>query len=149
MTGRPPPAWTLFTLGYERASFAEFLAALQAAGVGAVIDVRDLPLSRRAGLLQAPAGRGPGRGRDRLPPSEGARHPQGGGGPAHRQGDMARFWALVDARLATPEADHALAYAGALATERPACLMCFEADHRICHRDRVAALLVSQDRLQA
>ena len=40
----------IFTIGYEATTMAEFLAALQAAGVERVIDVRALPLSRRPGF---------------------------------------------------------------------------------------------------
>src|SRR3982751_5880304 len=40
----------IFTIGYEGTTVAEFLAALQAAGVKRVIDVRALPLSRRPGF---------------------------------------------------------------------------------------------------
>jgi hypothetical protein len=40
----------IFTIGYEGTTVAEFLAALQKAGVERVIDVRALPLSRRPGF---------------------------------------------------------------------------------------------------
>lgn len=38
------------TIGYEKTGWAEFLARLRSAGIRQVIDVRDLPLSRRAGF---------------------------------------------------------------------------------------------------
>ena len=44
----------LFTIGYEGATMADFLAALGAAGVRRVIDVRALPLSRRSGFSKTP-----------------------------------------------------------------------------------------------
>src|SRR5947199_5731473 len=44
----------IFTIGYEGATVAEFLAALQDAGVERVIDVRALPLSRRPGFSKTP-----------------------------------------------------------------------------------------------
>jgi len=37
----------IFTIGYEKATQAELIAALEAAGVKRVIDVRAVPLSRR------------------------------------------------------------------------------------------------------
>ena len=40
----------LLSIGYEKAGFADFIATLQGAGVLTLIDVRDLPLSRRAGF---------------------------------------------------------------------------------------------------
>ncbi len=44
----------IFTIGYEGATVAEFLAALQQAGIQRVIDVRALPLSRRPGFSKTP-----------------------------------------------------------------------------------------------
>ena len=41
---------TLWTIGYEKTSWPDVLATLRAAGVAQVIDVRQLPLSRRAGF---------------------------------------------------------------------------------------------------
>ena len=40
----------LFTVGYERAPQAQVIAALKAAGVAVVIDVRAVAASRRAGF---------------------------------------------------------------------------------------------------
>lgn len=40
----------IFTIGYEGATVAEFIAALTGAGVERLIDVRALPLSRRPGF---------------------------------------------------------------------------------------------------
>src|SRR6476469_1845557 len=44
----------IFTIGYESATMDEFLAALKAAGVERLIDVRALPLSRRPGFSKSP-----------------------------------------------------------------------------------------------
>ena len=44
----------VFTIGYEGATMESFLAALEGAGVRQVIDVRQLPLSRRPGFSKAP-----------------------------------------------------------------------------------------------
>jgi uncharacterized protein (DUF488 family) len=44
----------LFTIGYEGATMGEFLAALQAAGVERLIDVRAVPNSRRPGFSKTP-----------------------------------------------------------------------------------------------
>ena len=43
----------IFTIGYEATTMADFLAALKAAGVERVIDVRALPLSRRPGFSKS------------------------------------------------------------------------------------------------
>lgn len=44
----------IFTIGYEAATMADFLAALTDAGVTRVIEVRALPLSRRPGFSKTP-----------------------------------------------------------------------------------------------
>src|SRR5438270_2319328 len=44
----------IFTIGYEGTTVPEFIAALKAAGVDRVIDVRALPLSRRPGFSKSP-----------------------------------------------------------------------------------------------
>src|SRR5271166_399979 len=40
----------LYTIGYEKARVADFLATLASAGVANLIDVRDRPISRRPGF---------------------------------------------------------------------------------------------------
>jgi uncharacterized protein (DUF488 family) len=44
----------LTTIGYERASLPAFLATLKAAGVTLLLDVRELPISRRKGFSKTP-----------------------------------------------------------------------------------------------
>jgi uncharacterized protein (DUF488 family) len=133
----------VFTIGYEKTSQAEVIAALKAAGVARVIDVRDRPLSRRAGFSKRQLQAG-------LEQSGiGYVHLQALGTPpegreANRKRDWQRFWRIVEAKLETPEAEHALAQAAALAAEAPSCLLCYEADWRICHRRRVAELLAER-----
>jgi len=130
----------LFTIGYERASLDDVLRALKARGVGVVLDVRDLPLSRRAGFSKRPLSAGleeAGIGYVHL---KGLGTPKEGRVAAH-QGDMERFWTIVETRMQTPEAEHALHRAADLARERPACLLCFEASPHVCHRQRVGELL--------
>jgi uncharacterized protein (DUF488 family) len=130
----------LFTIGYEKASQAEVLAALERAGVAVLIDVRDRPQSRRAGFskrqLQAAI---EASGRRYLHLKALGTPPEGR--EANRRRDWTRFWRIVEARLATSEAAADLARAAAIAAEAPACLLCYESDWRICHRRRVAEIL--------
>ncbi|HEU4405406.1 MAG TPA: DUF488 domain-containing protein [Polyangiaceae bacterium] len=137
----PPP--TLFTVGYEFATLPSVIEALRARGVKTLIDVRELPLSRRAGFSKRPlnaelsdAGIGYVHLRALGTPKEGR--------VANKQGKMAQFWRIVDGRLATPEAERELAAAADLARRGPACLLCFEADPETCHRLRVGALLAER-----
>ena len=41
---------TLFTIGYEKARLADFVATLVETGIETLIDVRDRPISRRPGF---------------------------------------------------------------------------------------------------
>ena len=98
------PAPTIWTVGYERASSDALLAALGQAGVKVLIDVRDLPLSRRAGFSKSTLRASlEAAGIEYL-------HLKGLGTPkegrlAARRGDHDLFWRIVDERMATPEAE--------------------------------------------
>jgi uncharacterized protein (DUF488 family) len=129
---------TIFTIGYEGATMAEFIDALRRAGVERVIDVRALPLSRRPGFSKSPltaelraAGIDyvhlkdlgtPKRGRD-----------------AAKKGDVATLEAVYADQLALPEAQAAAAKMRALAAEKPTALLCFERDPCHCHRTLLLA----------
>ena len=136
-------AGTIFTIGYEGASLDAVLRTLAVRGVAVVLDVRELPLSRRAGFSKRPLAAALEEA------GIGYLHLKGLGTPkegrtAARQGDLERFWSIVEDKMRTPEAEHDLNRAAALARERPACLLCFEASPHLCHRLRVGALLHSR-----
>lgn len=127
------PMTTVYTIGYEATTMADFLAALQRAGVARVIDVRALPLSRRPGFSKsslaaslAEAGIDyvhlkalgtPKRGRD-----------------AAKKGDVATLEAVYEEQLELPEAQAAAAIMLGLAAEKPSALLCYERDPQHCHR---------------
>jgi uncharacterized protein (DUF488 family) len=128
----------VFTIGYEAAAMADFLAALTRAGVQRVIDVRALPLSRRPGFSKtslaaslAKAGIGyvhlkalgtPKRGRD-----------------AAKKGDVETLEAVYADQLELPEAQAQAAQMLALAAELPSALLCYERDPQHCHRTLLLA----------
>ncbi len=133
----------IFTIGYEKASLGDFLRTVKAAGVELLIDVRDRPQSRRAGFskrqLTASA--------DEIGIAYVHLKPLGTppeGREAHRRGQQDVFWRIVDEKLATPEAQAALAETARLAAERPSCLVCYEANWQSCHRARVVDYLRGQ-----
>jgi uncharacterized protein (DUF488 family) len=135
-----PGVGEIATIGYEKASFGDFLATLREAGIAAIIDVRDLPMSRRAGFSkrQLQAGlEAAGVGYLHL---KALGTPKEGRVAAHER-DYPRFWAIVERQLATAAAAADLERAADLARAQPCCLLCYEADHRTCHRLRVAQLL--------
>jgi uncharacterized protein (DUF488 family) len=138
--GEKPP---LFSLGYEKAAPGDFLAALRQAGIATVLDIREIPLSRRAGFskrqLQAAveaAGMHYVHLKSLGTPAEGRE--------ANRKRDWDRFWRIVDEKMGTPEAELGLQQAASLAAEAPTCLVCYEADWHICHRRRVAEILAER-----
>lgn len=124
---------TIYTIGYEATTMADFLAALTGAGVKRVIDVRALPLSRRPGFSKSmlaatlreagidyvhlKALGTPKRGRD-----------------AAKKGDVVTLRAVYDDQLALPEAQAAAARMRELAAEMPSALLCYESDPCHCHR---------------
>lgn len=133
----------LCTIGYEGAALASVIDALRGAGVQRVIDVRQLPLSRRPGFSKTPLAAGLREaGIDYAHLRALGTPPEGR--EANKRRDWDRFWSIVDASLGTTEAAAALAHAAALATERPSCLLCYEADPCICHRLRVGERLAAQ-----
>lgn len=123
----------IYTIGYEAVTMAEFVAALQAAGVRRVIDVRALPLSRRPGFSKSSLAAElsthaieyvhlkalgtPKRGRD-----------------AAKKGDVATLRAVYDEQLELPEAQAQAAIMLGLAAEMPSALLCFEREPAHCHR---------------
>lgn len=130
----------LWTIGYERASLGELIAQLQQARIDVLIDVRELPNSRRAGFSR----------RVLAESLEAAgiayRHMKALGTPkagrvASRRGDKQTMRELFEARLESPESQLALAEAEAIARERRACLLCLEHDWRACHRAILAERL--------
>jgi uncharacterized protein (DUF488 family) len=137
----------IYTIGYEGATQDAFIAALQAAGVELVADVRAVPLSRRpgfsknvlaAGLKQA--------GIDYVGMKALGTPPEGR--EAARKGQLGRLAEVYAGQLELPEA---MAEAGRLvgmAQERPTALMCFERDPEACHRSLlVKTVLPEADRV--
>src|ERR1700693_4738371 len=133
----------LYTIGYEKARLGDVVATLAASGITTLIDVRDRPISRRPGFSKhqlAAAVAGARIGYLALqalgtPPE---------GREAGRRRDWPRFWGIVEAKLASAEADLALQQAAAFAQEGASCLLCYEADFRCCHRRRVAEILAER-----
>ena len=123
----------IYTIGYEATTMSDFLAALGAAKVARVIDVRALPLSRRPGFSKSSLAASlkeagidyvhlkslgtPKRGRD-----------------AAKKGDVATLKAVYAEQLALPEAQAQAAIMMGLAAEMPSALLCFERDPCHCHR---------------
>ena len=132
----------LLTIGYQGATAPALLDRLRAEGVTRILDVRAIPMSRKAGfskrLLHASA----------LERGLGYVHLPGLGTPkpgrdAARRGDVDALERIYAGQLATGPARTALAEALGLAADATCCLLCFEEDPRCCHRRLVADRLVA------
>ncbi|HYI40805.1 MAG TPA: DUF488 domain-containing protein [Allosphingosinicella sp.] len=134
----------LFTIGYEGKIQAEFLDALQAAGVALVLDVRAVAASRRPGFSKTALAAGL---RER---GIGYLHLRALGTPAEgrqaaRAGRVAEMRAIYAVQLETPEAGLAMEQALAEASARPAALLCYERDAPDCHRSMLARRMVERE----
>jgi uncharacterized protein (DUF488 family) len=128
----------LTTIGYEGASLPAFLATLKTAGVTLLLDVRELPISRRKGFSKTPLSEAlSGIGID-------YQHERALGAPRNMRyrlredGDLKRYFADFREYLATQEAlldQLARTLTGYVA------LLCFERNPAECHRSVVVAAL--------
>ena len=123
----------IFTIGYEKSTQPELIAALQAAGVTRLIDVRAVPLSRRPGFSKnilknglAEAGIEYIHLKALGTPAEGRE--------AARKGRHAELERIYAGQLELPEAIVAGAQMRELAAERPSALLCYEREPSGCHR---------------
>ena len=133
----------IFTIGYESTTVAEFIGALQSAGVKRVIDVRAVPNSRRPGFSKTPL-------RNALA-EEGIDyvHLRALGTPADgraaaragRNEDLERIYA---GQLELPEAIAQGAQMVDLAKEQPSALLCYEREPSGCHRTLLLGAVAPQ-----
>ncbi|MFC3079370.1 DUF488 family protein [Phenylobacterium terrae] len=130
----------LATIGYEAATQEAVIGKLKDAGVAVLIDVRAVPSSRRAGFSKTVlAASLQAEGIDYVHLRElGTPKP---GREAARKGRIAEMHEIYEAHLAEPSAQLQLAQAAEIARERPAALLCYEADAAGCHRRIVAERL--------
>ena len=133
----------MFSIGYEGRSAEDLLEALTDAGVEVLADVRLNPLSRKPGLSKkrlaetlADAG------------IDYVHLPALGNPKDNRDGFRRGEPAAVDrytARFDEPAADDALDELVELARTRRVAVLCYEADHAICHRSLVLAEVQRRD----
>lgn len=127
----------LHTIGYEGSSIDEFVRTISRSGIDLLIDVRELPLSRKRGFSK--------RALCSLLASHEIEylHLRGLGDPkpgrlAAREGRYTDFRRIFSAHLRTQIAQMDLQKGIDAARTRSACLLCFERDHKNCHRCIVA-----------
>lgn len=124
---------TIWTIGYEQARVDDVTAALSAAGVEVLADIRYLPLSRRPGFSKsalAAAAREAGIEYRHIKPLGTPAE----GRAAARRGDHATLSKVYAGQLELPEALAAMAELRDLAGEKRVALLCYEREARECHR---------------
>lgn len=131
---------TIFTIGYEGANLQPFIDTLATAGVRHVIDIRDVPASRKRGFSKNALSAA-------LVENEIAyTHLKPLGDPkpgreAMRGGDYAAFLEIYNAHVTQPSGQASLIDAIAIALEKPSVLLCYERDPKHCHRTLVADMM--------
>ncbi len=126
----------LYTFGYEGLDINEFVARLEQVGVKAIVDVRELPLSRKKGFSKTAF-------REHLAAGKiGYFHVPALGCPKEIRNryrddaDWQRYSRDFLSYLQTQEAT--VRELSKLSRATTACLVCFEADYAQCHRSYVA-----------
>lgn len=135
----------LFTIGYEQTPSKAVLDQLERAGVKLLIDVRAVVSSRRPGFSKNQLAAGlDERGISYL-------HLRGLGTPkegreAARSGKYQALHRIYAKHLKTPQARQDLDELSALVRQAgPVCLLCYERDHRHCHRQWIAEIIEDRD----
>ncbi len=131
---------TLFTIGYEGRSIAEVLDALAHADVRRLVDVRELPLSRRPGFSKTSLAEA----LDEVGIEYVHRKPLGNpkeNRDRYRSGDIEGGADAFRRHLHNGSYGSLLDLAGHLG-DGATCLLCFEREHRLCHRDVIVDSLL-------
>jgi len=135
----------LFTIGYEQTPAKAVLDELAQAGVKLLVDVRAVASSRRPGFSKSQLAAGlDERGIAYL-------HLRGLGTPkdgreAARSGQFELLHKIYAKHLKTIQAKEQLDELSALVRQSgPVCILCYERDHRHCHRQWIAEIIEDRD----
>jgi uncharacterized protein (DUF488 family) len=132
----------IWTIGYEKVGQADFVAALKAAKIKTLVDVREVANSRRAGFAKkslAAALDEAGIAYIHMKPLGTPK----AGRMAARKGDTKAMTRIFEAKVVEPESQLALAETAELVAKGRTCIMCLEHDWRGCHRTIVARHLTA------
>jgi uncharacterized protein (DUF488 family) len=127
----------LWTIGYENVGVPDLVAALKAAKIKTLIDVREVANSRRAGFSKKSLAASLDEAGIAYLHMKALGTPKAGRDAA-RKGDAKTMHRIFEAKLAEPESQLALAEAAELGRKGRVCLLCLEHDWRQCHRAIVA-----------
>ncbi|KUM27592.1 hypothetical protein AU467_15725 [Mesorhizobium loti] len=137
----------LLTIGYEGSEIGDFVSVLKAARIDILIDVRDLPLSRKPGFSKNSL-------KKNLESSAiEYRHTKVLGDPkegrlAARSGDRRRFERIFRDHIANEVARKTIREIAEQSETKNICLMCFEREHKDCHRFIVCEEILKNRNIQ-
>ncbi len=130
----------LHTIGYEGCSMDDFISTLKNVGVETLVDIRDVPISRKRGFSKSKL--------SEILISNGISyiHLKGLGDPkagrlAARSGKFEEFNQIFSKHMMTEVAQSDLLRLISIASETRSCLLCFERDHHNCHRSIISKQL--------
>ncbi|EOA02946.1 hypothetical protein HFRIS_020080 [Herbaspirillum frisingense GSF30] len=127
---------TVFTIGYEGLNIDEFLMLLRKHDIETLVDIRELPLSRKPGFSKkALAGAVNSQGLDYLHMVQ-LGCPRNVRDQYRADGSWKRYTDGFMKYLKTQ--DEAIAELSDLVNSSNCALLCYEADHNFCHRSMVA-----------
>jgi len=128
----------ILTIGYEGANLVDFLTTLKTAGVQVLLDVRELPISRRKGFSKSALSAALTEAGIEYSHERALGSPREIRYRLREDGDLARFFSDFREYLAT---QRGLLDTLARTTTGAVALLCYERNHAECHRSVVAEAL--------
>jgi uncharacterized protein (DUF488 family) len=133
----------LLTIGYEGTTIIDFVSTLRKANIKTLIDVRELPLSRKKGFSKnslrsavEEVGINYFHYRDLGDPKPGR--------DAAKSGNFDKFQEIFTKHLSTKKCQDAIDEVIPLIKNGGACLLCFERCHKMCHRTMLAEEIITR-----
>jgi len=128
----------IFTIGYEGLSIGEFVDILSTHGIQVLIDVRELPLSRKPGFSKAALSSAVQEAGMEY------RHERELGAPREVRYELrlSGDWATYRKAYLESIEDKNGILKTLVNSKKKVCLMCFEEDYRICHRSLIIERMV-------
>jgi uncharacterized protein (DUF488 family) len=130
----------LMTIGYEALRPDNFFSILRRCNVSMIVDVRELPISRRVGFAKTALSTGLAKQGIRYIHMPALGCPRDVRHRYREDGDWSRYSRAFKAYMETQLA--ALEDLARLMKAERCCLLCFEADYNFCHRSFVADRVV-------
>ncbi len=129
------------TIGYEGSSIEDFIATLLLAKISVLVDIRELPLSRKKGFSKNILANALDQHGIEYVHLKGLGDPKEGRDAA-RAGDFKKFLKIFTKHMKSEVAKMDMVEATEIAKKERACFLCFERDHETCHRNIVVKELI-------